>query len=52
MDLRRILGSELYERAKAYSDRKFGARKLALLVRIAVEQFLDEQETKHKKKKK
>ena len=52
MDLRRILGSELYERAKAYSDRKFGARKLALLVRIAVEQFLDEQETKPKEEKK
>ena len=48
MDLRRVLGSELYERAKAYSDRKFGARKLALLVRIAVEQFLDAQETKPK----
>lgn len=48
MDLRRVLGAELYERAKAYSDRKFGARKLALLVRIAVEQFLDAQGTKPK----
>lgn len=46
MDLRRVLGSELYERAKAYSDKNFGARKLALLVRIAVEQFLKSEETK------
>lgn len=46
MDLRRVLGSELYERAKAYSDHKFGARKLALLVRIAVEQFLKAEESK------
>ena len=51
MDLRRVLGAELYERAKAYSDRKFGSRKLALLVRIAVEKFLDEQGTKPKEEK-
>jgi len=46
MDLRRVLGAELYERAKAYSDRKFGSRKLALLVRMAVEQYLKSEETK------
>ena len=46
MDLRRVLGAELYERAKVYSDRKFGVRKLALLVRIAVEQYLKSEEAK------
>lgn len=51
MDLRRVLGAELYERAKAYSDRKFGSRKLALLVRMAVEQFLDQQAVKPKEEK-
>lgn len=41
MDLRRILGPELYDRAKCYAEKRFGNRKLALLVRIAVEEFLE-----------
>ena len=40
MDLRRVLGEELYDRAKRYAERKFGCRKLALLVRMAVEEYL------------
>lgn len=41
MDLRRILGADLYDRAKQYAERKFGKRKLALLVRIAVVEYLE-----------
>lgn len=41
MDLRRILGPELYERAKRYTEKKFGNRKLALLVRMAVVEYLE-----------
>lgn len=41
MDLRRVLGPELYERAKRYAEKRFGNRKLALLVRMAVEEFLE-----------
>lgn len=41
MDLRRILGADLYERAKRYAEQKFGNRKLALLVRMAVEEYLE-----------
>lgn len=41
MDLRRILGPELYERAKQYAEKRFGNRKLALLVRMAVEEYLE-----------
>lgn len=41
MDLRRILGMELYDRAKRYAEQKFGNRKLALLVRMAVEEYLE-----------
>lgn len=44
MDLRRILGQELYARAKSYADRVFGNRKLALLVRMAVEEYLERAE--------
>lgn len=40
MDFQRILGEELYERAKRYADKRFGKRKLALLIRIAVEEYL------------
>lgn len=40
MDLCRVLGKELYERAKQYAEKKFGNRKLALLVRMAVEEYL------------
>lgn len=41
MDLCRVLGKELYERAKQYAEQKFGNRKLALLVRMAVGEFLE-----------
>ena len=41
MDLRRILGADLYERAKRYAEQRFGCRKLALLVRLAVEEYLE-----------
>lgn len=41
MDLRRILGADLYDRAKQYAEKKFGNRKLALLVRMAVEEYLE-----------
>lgn len=41
MDLRRVLGADLYERAKRYAEQKFGNRKLALLVRMAVEEYLE-----------
>lgn len=41
MDLRRILGADLYDRAKRYADKQFGVRKLAMLVRIAVKEYLD-----------
>ena len=41
MDLRRILGPELYDRSKRYAEKRFGNRKLALLVRMAVEEFLE-----------
>ena len=41
MDLRRILGADLYERAKRYAEHRFGNRKLALLVRMAVEEYLE-----------
>lgn len=41
MDLRRVLGPELYARAKSYADRVFGNRKLAMLVRVAVEEYLE-----------
>ena len=41
MDLCRVLGGELYERAKQYAEKKFGNRKLALLVRMAVEEYLE-----------
>ena len=40
MDFQRILGEELYERAKQYADKRFGKRKLAMLIRIAVEEYL------------
>lgn len=40
MDLQRVLGASLYERAKRYAEQKFGNRKLALLVRVAVEEYL------------
>ena len=40
MDLRRILGNDLYNRAKQYAECKFGKRKLAMLVRIAVKEYL------------
>lgn len=40
MDLRRILGADLYDRAKKFAEQKFGNRKLALLVRIAVVEYL------------
>ena len=40
MDLQRVLGADLYARAKSYADRVFGNRKLALLVRMAVEEYL------------
>lgn len=41
MDLRRVLGADLYERAKRYAEKRFGNRKLALLVRMAVGEFLE-----------
>lgn len=41
MDLQRVLGADLYARAKSYADRVFGNRKLAMLVRIAVEKYLE-----------
>ena len=41
MDLCRVLGKELYERAKRYAEKRFGNRKLALLVRVAVEEYLE-----------
>ena len=41
MDLRRILGTDLYNRAKRYAEKRFGNRKLAMLVRVAVEEFLE-----------
>ena len=41
MDLRRILGTDLYNRAKRYAEKRFGNRKLALLVRMAVEEYLE-----------
>lgn len=41
MDLRRILGADLYDRAKRYAEQRFGVRKLAMLVRIAVKEYLD-----------
>ena len=41
MDLRRILGADLYYRAKLYAEKRFGNRKLALLVRMAVEEYLE-----------
>ena len=44
MDLRRVLGETLYKEAREYSDRVFGAKKLAMLVRIAVAQYLKERE--------
>lgn len=41
MDLRRMLGYDLYERAKRFADKKFGSRKLSLLVRMAVLEYLE-----------
>ena len=41
MDLRRILGADLYERAKRFADKKFGSRKLSLLVRMSVLEDLE-----------
>lgn len=41
MDLRRILGNDLYDRARKFAEQKFGNRKLALLVRMAVEEYLE-----------
>ena len=41
MDLCRVLGKELYERAKRCAEKRFGNRKLALLVRMAVEEYLE-----------
>ena len=41
MDLRRILGTDLYNRAKRYAEKRFGNRKLALLVRMAVEEAVE-----------
>lgn len=41
MDLRRMLGDDLYERAKLYAEQKFGCRKLAMLVRVAVVEYLE-----------
>lgn len=41
MDLCRVLGKELYKRAKRYAEKRFGNRKLALLVRMAVEEYLE-----------
>lgn len=41
MDLRRILGADLYERAKQYAEKRFGKRKVALLIRMAVEEYLE-----------
>ena len=41
MDLQRVLGPELYNRAKKFAEQKFGNRKLALLVRMAVEEYLE-----------
>lgn len=41
MDLQRVLGPELYNRAKKIAERRFGNRKLALLVRMAVEEYLE-----------
>ena len=40
MDLRRILGADLYDRSKRYAEKRFGKRKLAMLIRIAVEEYL------------
>lgn len=40
MDLRRILGVDLYECAKQYAEKRFGNRKLAFLVRMAVKEYL------------
>lgn len=40
MDLRRVLGDALYERAKRYAEQKFGNRKTVVLIRIAVEKYL------------
>lgn len=40
MDFYRILGADLYNRAKRYAEKKFGKRKLAMLIRIAVEEYL------------
>lgn len=41
MDLRRVLGSNLYERLKKYSERRFGDRKMVVVIRLAVEEYLE-----------
>lgn len=41
MDLRRILGADLYDRAKRYSAMLFGNRKIVTLIRIAVAEYLE-----------
>lgn len=41
MDLRRILGADLYNRAKRYAEQRFGNRKIATLIRIAVVEYLE-----------
>lgn len=41
MDLRRVLGPELYERAKRCSAMLFGNRKIVTLIRIAVAEYLE-----------
>lgn len=41
MDLRRVLGLNLYDRLKKYSERRFGDRKMVVVIRLAVEEFLE-----------
>lgn len=41
MDWRRVLKQELFDRAERYAEQRFGKCKLALLVRVALEEYLE-----------
>ena len=48
MTIPQILGDNLYQEAKEYADAKFGNRKIATLIRIAVSEYIDREKNKNK----
>lgn len=41
MYFKKLLGADLYDRAKRYAEQHFGNRKMVVVIRLAVEEFLE-----------